>query len=206
MENAQQYWDRIYQTKQPDQVSWYAAHLNRSLGLITAAAPDTNARVIDVGAGESTLVDDLLERGYSAVSVLDLSEAALAVTKARLHSRAAQVTWYVGDVTRTALPEGAFDVWHDRAVFHFLVDPADRAAYVAQVMRSVKPGGHVIVATFGPAGPLSCSGLDTVRYSADELHGQFGTQFRLLDHSTEEHVTPWGAMQQFTYCYCRVNP
>lgn len=204
METSQQHWEHVYRTKQPDQVSWYAEHLNRSLELIVAAATGPQCRIIDVGGGESTLVDDLLDAGYRHVSVLDLSDTALAVTRDRLGQRQHDVTWHTGNVTTVALPESHFDVWHDRAVFHFLTDPADRAAYVAQVRRAVKPGGHVIVATFGPAGPLQCSGLDTVRYSADELHGQFGSQFQLLRHTTEDHITPWGAQQQFTYCYCRV--
>lgn len=206
METAQHHWNRVYSTRQPDQVSWYAEHLSRSLEFISAAAPDLGARIIDVGAGESTLVDDLLDAGYRNISLLDLSDAALAATRNRLQERQHGLACHVGDVTTLDLSEAHFDVWHDRAVFHFLTDPADRAAYVAQVRRAVKPGGHVIVATFGPAGPLSCSGLDTVRYSADELHGQFGPQFQLLRHELEDHVTPWGTQQQFTYCYCRIAP
>lgn len=205
METSQQHWERVYRTKQPDQVSWYAAHLNQSLELISAAAPSTKCSIIDVGGGESTLVDDLLHVGYLDVNVLDLSDTALSVTKERLQQRQHEVTWLVGDVTTVELPKAHFDVWHDRAVFHFLTNPADRASYVAQVRRSVKPGGYVIVATFGPAGPLSCSGLDIVRYSADELHSQFGSHFHLLKHATEDHVTPWGSNQQFTYCYCRME-
>lgn len=205
METSHQHWERVYRTRQPDQVSWYAAHLNQSLELISAAAPSTKCSIIDVGGGESTLVDDLLHVGYLDVNVLDLSDTALSVTKARLQQRQHEVTWLVGDVTTVDLPEAHFDVWHDRAVFHFLTSQADRDAYVAQVRRCVKPGGYVIVATFGPAGPLSCSGLDTVRYSADELHSQFGSHFHLLKHTTEDHVTPWGSNQQFTYCYCRME-
>lgn len=204
MDNTQEHWNHIYQTKQPDQVSWYAPHLDRSLALITKAAPEQSANIIDVGAGESTLVDDLLDKGYTNVSVLDLSEAALSVAKNRLGQRKDLVRWYVGDVTATPLPERYFDVWHDRAVFHFLTEPAQRAAYVSQVMKSVKRGGYVIVATFGPNGPLSCSGLDIVRYSPTELHQQFGDQFQMVGHDQENHVTPFGTVQQFVYCYCRL--
>lgn len=201
---AHEHWNNVYQSKKPDEVSWYAVHLERSLALITSAAPDKNARIIDVGAGESTLVDDLIDRQYCKVSVLDISEAALSVTKARLGARAQGVRWYAGDVTEFPLPEAHFDVWHDRAVFHFLTDRAARTAYVDQVRRSVRRGGHVIVATFGPDGPTKCSGLDVVRYHASELHEQFGGSFELVEHTEEEHMTPWGTMQQFVYCYCRL--
>lgn len=204
MDKTQGHWNHVYKTKQPDQVSWYAPHLNRSLDLIQAAVSDMDSRIIDVGTGESTLLDDLLAIGYRKVSALDLSEVALSTIKQRLKEHQSVVSWYVGDVTKMPLPEAEFDVWHDRAVFHFLTSPSDRQAYVSQVLRSVKAGGHVIVATFGPTGPLSCSGLDTVRYSADDLHAQFGPRFHLTNHSTEEHATPWGTVQQFTYCYCRV--
>lgn len=203
MEKTQDHWNHVYKSKQPDQVSWYAPHLSRSLDLIRTAAKDMSSSIIDVGTGESTLVDDLLASGYYNVSALDLSEVALASIKQRL--KASQtVSWYVGDITAITLPEAEFDVWHDRAVFHFLTDVADRQAYVSQVLRAVKAGGHVIVATFGPSGPLSCSGLETVRYNADELHAQFGAKFHLANHATENHSTPWGTVQQFTYCYCRV--
>ncbi|MEW6591392.1 MAG: class I SAM-dependent methyltransferase, partial [Pseudomonadota bacterium] len=148
------------------------------------------------------LVDDLLDAGYRHVTVLDLAESALAASRARLGERAQAAEWIAGDITRVELPAARFDVWHDRAVFHFLTDPGDRARYVAQVLRAVKPGGHVIVATFGPGGPLQCSGLDVVRYDPDALHAQFGASFRLLGHETEIHHTPAGKDQEFVYCYC----
>ena len=139
----------------------------------------------------------------AGMTVLDLSEAALAESRKRLGARAGPVTWLADDITRAVLPAGAYDVWHDRAVFHFLTDPADRARYVEQVLKSVKPGGHVIVAAFGPGGPLQCSGLDGVRYSPDALPAEFGAPFRLLRHETEIHHTPAGKEQEFVYCYCR---
>ncbi|MDB5854771.1 MAG: Methyltransferase type 12, partial [Herminiimonas sp.] len=161
---AHEHWNRIYETKRPDQLSWYAPHLYRSLSLVEQAAPPKNASIIDVGGGESTLVDDLLDHGYSDVSVLDISEAALCVARSRLGARSAAVKWIAGDITSIPLPANGFGVWHDRAVFHFLTDPEQRAAYVRQVKSAVRPGGHVIVATFGLDGPLQCSGLDVVRY------------------------------------------
>ena len=198
------HWEKVYRTRKPEEVSWYRRHLEISLGLIQQVAPRADASIIDVGGGESTLVDDLLARGYRRVSVLDISSTALDVAKRRLGPRASEVDWLCGDVTSIALDEHRYDVWHDRAVFHFLTAPQDRAAYVRQVGRAVKPGGHVIVAAFGPEGPSRCSGLEVVRYDADELHAQFGAQFRLVEHLTELHHTPGGVTQQFVYCLCNV--
>jgi 2-polyprenyl-3-methyl-5-hydroxy-6-metoxy-1,4-benzoquinol methylase len=161
--------------------------------------------VIDVGGGEATLVDDLVARGYADVTVLDISQAAIDVAKARLGPPAASVHWITGDITAVELGAARYDVWHDRAVFHFLTSADDRAAYVRQVARAVKLGGHVIVATFGLGGPEKCSGLDVVRYDAENLHGEFGPKFRLLDSVTELHETPWGTPQEFMYCFCRVE-
>jgi ubiquinone/menaquinone biosynthesis C-methylase UbiE len=198
------HWERVYRTKQPEQVSWYRPHLEKSLELIEAAAPDRDARIIDVGGGESTLVDDLLARGYRQLTVLDVSSTALAVARKRLGANASKVNWLRGDVTTVVLARQPYDVWHDRAVFHFLTSAADRAAYVRQVARAVKPGGHVIVATFGPEGPTTCSGLDVVRYDPGALHDEFGPSFQLVKHLTELHHTPTGSIQQFVYCYCNV--
>lgn len=201
--DARQHWERVYRTKQPTEVSWYAPHLAVSLRLIEEAAAERGSRIIDVGGGEATLVDDLLDRGYRYLSVLDVSATALDVASARLGERAGAVDWLCGDVTTYPFTRHQYDVWHDRAVFHFLTDPKDRAAYVRQVMHAVKPGGHVVVAAFGPEGPMKCSGLDVVCYDPDSLHDQFGANFRLLRHLTEIHQTPAGATQQFTYCYCK---
>ena len=198
------HWETVYRKRKPEEVSWYRPHLELSLDLIGVAAPKPDAHIIDVGGGESTLVDDLLARGYRRLSVLDVSQTALDVTRARLGAKADAVDWLCGDVTTFEFAEHAYDVWHDRAVFHFLVDATDRAAYVRQVTRAVKPGGHVIVAAFGPQGPTRCSGLDVVRYDPDALHDEFGARFQLVKHVDELHQTPQGAIQQFVYCYCRV--
>jgi SAM-dependent methyltransferase len=147
-------------------------------------------------------VDDLLERGQDDVTVLDLSATAIEVARQRLGEKGDRVHWLLADVTAFPLARHAYDVWHDRAVFHFLTERLQRAAYVRQVARAVRPGGHVIVATFGPAGPSKCSGLDVVRYDATSLHGEFGARFELVDHVEEAHRTPWGSVQQFVYCYC----
>lgn len=199
------HWENVYQTKAVDEVSWYRPHLEVSLRLVEQASSDTRAAVIDVGGGEATLVDDLVARGYGDVTVLDISAAAIAVAKSRLGPAGASVHWITGDITTTPLKAARYDVWHDRAVFHFLTSADDRAAYVRQVARSVRVGGHVIVGTFGPDGPETCSGLDVVRYDAEHLHDEFGPKFRLLDSVTELHETPWGTPQQFMYCFCRMQ-
>jgi SAM-dependent methyltransferase len=203
--DAQSHWEHIYQTKKASQLSWYRAHLEKSLELIVSAARSRDARIIDVGGGESTLIDDLLERGYQRVSVLDISRKAVDVTRARLGERADLVSWLVGDITTMELPKQQYDVWHDRAVFHFLTESAKREAYVDQVREAVKVGGHVIVASFGPKGPRTCSGLDVVRYDAESLHGEFGAQFQLVKHVEEQHHTPFGTTQEFVYCYCKMS-
>jgi len=199
------HWEKVYRTKQPTEVSWYRPHLEVSLQLIEEAAPNLDASIIDVGAGESTLVDDLLARGYQNVYAMDLSSTALDVAKTRLGATSSKVHWLCGDVRTFGFDPRQYDVWHDRAVFHFLTDPNDRVAYVRQVAHAVKPGGYVIVATFGPEGPTKCSGLDVVRYNPDALHDEFGNAFRLVKHRTELHQTPMGSTQQFTYCYCRIS-
>lgn len=201
MADRQQHWEKVYSNKAVDQVSWFQPHAASSLRLIEECA-DKGARIIDVGGGTSVLVDDLLDAGYRNLTVLDLAESALAASRERLGARAASVQWIAADITRADLPAAHFDVWHDRAVFHFLTDPDDRARYVEQVLKSVKPGGYVIVAAFGPGGPVQCSGLDVVRYSPDALHAEFGVPFRLLRHETEIHHTPAGQEQEFVYCYC----
>lgn len=199
------HWETVYNTKAPDRVSWFRPHLETSLAFIERTAAGRSASIIDVGGGESTLVDDLLARGYENITVLDVSETALEVARKRLGVAAEQVHWLVADITQTDLPPAAYDVWHDRAVFHFLTDIGQRAAYVRQVARAVKPGGHVIVSTFGPEGPAKCSGLEVMRYDAESLHHQFGVRFRLMESSKEVHETPFGTTQQFLYCYCRVE-
>ena len=204
METAK-HWETVYQNKTFDSVSWYAPQLGESLRLIEQLCPDRRAAVIDVGGGESTLVDDLLARQYVDVSVLDLSATAIDFTRKRLGDRAQQVAWFVGDATRHDFGARQFDLWHDRAVFHFLTEDADRRAYVDRVRRSVKPGGFVVMATFGPQGPQRCSGLDVIRYDDQHLHGEFGVDFQLLGSELMQHHTPMGTDQQFLYCWCRVE-
>lgn len=205
MIHSADHWENVYRNKNFDAVSWYAPHLGESLRLIEQLCPDKTAAIVDVGGGESTLVDDLLHRHYLDLSVLDISAAAIDFTKRRLGVKAQQVNWLVGDITRYNFGDKKFDLWHDRAVFHFLTDPAARQAYVDLVRGSVKPGGYVLMATFGPNGPLQCSGLDVVRYDDAKLHHEFGEGFQLMGSELSDHHTPMGKDQQFLYCWCRVN-
>ena len=203
--NTEKHWDRIHRERAPDAVSWYRPHLETSLALIEKVAPERSSSIIDVGGGESTLVDDLLVQGYRNLAVLDFSQTAIDATKRRLASASDHVQWITADIANSELAPSAYDVWHDRAVFHFLTVMHQRIAYIRQVARAVKPGGHVLVSTFGPEGPTKCSGLEVVRYDAESLHAEFGVRFRLLDSVKELHRTPVGTTQQFLYCLCRVE-
>lgn len=200
---SKEHWERVYSTKPADSVSWFQEHAAQSLRLIKNTGIPCSASIIDVGGGTSTLITDLLDNNYLSLTVLDLSAAALAAAKNRLGSRANAVQWIEANITNAPLPAHAYDLWHDRAVFHFLTSPQDRQAYVKAVLRAVKPGGHVIVATFAEDGPTQCSGLPVMRYSANELHAEFGAPFTLQGHEKEEHSTPFGTVQKFVYCYCR---
>lgn len=197
------HWEHIYATRASNQVSWFQAHADLSVKLIRAAGTPAMASIIDVGGGASILVDDLLSCGYTNLTVLDLSGQALAVARERLGQSASAVTWREGNILDVELPRHAYDVWHDRAVFHFLTTPEERHAYVQAVLHAVKPGGLVIVATFAEDGPTQCSGLPVQRYAAAELHAEFGEPFAMLGHERESHHTPSGIEQKFVYCFCR---
>lgn len=203
--DSKSHWERVYRTTSPARVSWFQPHAARSLDLIRRVSPPPGGPMIDVGGGASTLVDDLLDAGYQDVTVLDVSGVALAEARARLGTRAALVQWWEADILDAPLPQGRYQVWHDRAVFHFLTGASDRARYVAQVRKAVRPGGHVLVATFAADGPTRCSGLDVVRYTPEALHAEFGAGFRLTASVHEDHVTPTGVHQAFVYCLCRLS-
>ncbi len=200
---SKQHWEKVYTSKSADTVSWFQPHAESSLDFIHATGVGKDAAIIDVGGGASTLVDDLVSEGYADLTVLDLSAAALDAARKRLGGQESKVRWIEADIVEADLPASRYDVWHDRAVFHFLTSPEQREAYVQKVFQSVKPGGHVIVATFAEDGPEKCSGLPVMRYSPDGLHDEFGEAFTLLQHRKEAHQTPAGAVQQFVYCYCR---
>ena len=197
--NTQAHWDRVYATKSVTEVSWYQREPLVSLDLIERVAPVRSAAILDVGGGASTLVDALLARGYTNLSVLDIAAAALAAARKRLGAHAGEVAWLTADVLRHPFAPQRVDVWHDRAVFHFLTDAADRRAYVAQATAAVRPGGHIIIATFAADGPTQCSGLDVCRYSPDTLCAEFGAGFDLVAQAVEEHITPSGGAQRFQY-------
>jgi SAM-dependent methyltransferase len=201
--NRSAHWEQIYRTKGPDQVSWFQAEARLSRQLIERLVPDRAAPIIDIGAGASTLVDGLLASGYRDLTIVDLSASALALTQQRLGSAGSHVRWQAADVLSVALPSQAFDLWHDRAVFHFLTTAAERAHYVAQVSHAVRQGGYVLVATFAEDGPSRCSGLEVARYSPAALHAEFASGFRLLESHRELHTTPSGTLQAFTYCVCQ---
>lgn len=199
---TQQHWENVYQTKSPDEVSWYQPTPEKSLEIITNTGIPHDGAIIDVGGGASTLVDSLLEQGYSTISVLDISANAIVTAQTRLGNNAGRVRWIVADITSVELPSQSIDVWHDRAVFHFLTNPDDQQRYIRLVNHALKPGGHIIVATFAPDGPTKCSGLNVMRYAPEELHSTFGDNFMLMHSEQELHHTPFGTEQSFIYCYC----
>ncbi len=196
------HWEAVYRTKAATETSWYQPVLQRSLELIQATTIPPGAAILDVGGGASTLVDHLLAAGFSDITVLDIAPTALAQARARLGARAVCVQWITADIT-TWQPTRRYVVWHDRAVFHFLVDPALRARYLVSLRAALAPGGHVVIATFGPEGPTRCSGLDVQRYSTETLSAVLGSGFRLVRSQLEEHVTPAGKTQQFLYSWWR---
>jgi 2-polyprenyl-3-methyl-5-hydroxy-6-metoxy-1,4-benzoquinol methylase len=196
------HWENVYSTKGENEVSWLQESPAPSLELIELAKPASDAAIVDIGGGASRLVDQLVARGFENVTVLDLSDAALAAAKVRLGDKAAQVQWVAADVT-TWVSTRLFDIWHDRGAFHFLTDPADRAAYVACLDKAIKPGGSVIFGTFAPDGPEKCSGLPINRYDAASLGEVLGRRFELVHTRRHEHATPWAAIQRFQFSVFR---
>ena len=203
--NKKPHWEHIYESRAPTQVSWYQEHARFSLEYIRKTGIQKTDAIIDVGGGASRLVDDLVADGYRQISVLDISAAALQLARKRLGTYAAAVNWMEADITQADLPAQAYDLWHDRAVFHFLTQAIDRQRYVETVRHAVRVGGHIILATFAPDGPERCSGLDVVRYSPESLHHEFGADFEMVDSTRETHHTPFGTEQTFIYCYCRLH-
>ncbi|MBR1170682.1 class I SAM-dependent methyltransferase [Bradyrhizobium liaoningense] len=198
MSDRSTHWDHVYATKGEAEVSWYQDSPAISLAMIRAAGSDRDTAIIDIGGGASRLVDALLQDGYRDVAVLDLSANALEAAKKRIGQAASTVDWIVADAT-TWRPARTYDVWHDRAAFHFLTDPRDRAAYVERLRSTVKPGGHVIIATFAPDGPEKCSGLPVQRHDSASLAAELGPDFELVETRSETHHTPWGSSQAFQF-------
>lgn len=192
------HWDNVYETRGERGVSWFEESPAISLDLIHATDVDANASIIDIGGGVSRLVDKLLDEGFRSVTVLDLSSEALARSKARLGARSAKVRWIATDITAWG-PEEAYDVWHDRAAFHFLTEASDRASYAERVLRAVRPGGHIIIGTFASDGPERCSGLPVARYDGASLRQIFGQSFELIESRNHAHRTPLGMVQRFQF-------
>jgi 2-polyprenyl-3-methyl-5-hydroxy-6-metoxy-1,4-benzoquinol methylase len=198
---SKNHWETVYSTKLSDSVSWFQPHANSSINLIRETDISLDSSIIDIGGGASMLVDDLLENGFKNLSVLDISAAALSTAKNRLGDMAVHVQWIEADITQTDLLPSSIDVWHDRAVFHFLTTADDRRAYIDAMLHSLKPEGHVIMATFAEDGPIQCSGLPIVRYTAEKLYAEIGDCFSLVKSIKEAHQTPTGSVQQFIYCH-----
>lgn len=203
MFDSRAHWEAIYGAKSSKEVSWYAPHLEKSLELILGLGLAKNAAIIDVGGGASTLPDDLLFKGFNNITVLDVSSAALKGSKDRLGEKAGLIHWLEADITQALLGVDHYDLWHDRAVFHFLTKPEDRQRYVKNLTTSIKNGAYFLIATFGPNGPLKCSGLEIVRYSPEALQSELGKAFRLEKHFLEIHDTPFGTRQEFLHCLFR---
>jgi len=204
--NREEHWQKVYQSRAADAVSWYRPQLAVSLELLELAGLSAESRLIDVGGGASTLVDDLIARGLKGITILDVSRAALAVARQRLGERARDVTWLVTDLLQAELPEGGFDLWHDRAVLHFLADPADTARYAAQAARAIRTGGHAVISGFAPDGPERCSGLPVARRSAGDIAAILAPAFHLVWQCAEKHLTPGGSEQSFAYALLRREP
>jgi ubiquinone/menaquinone biosynthesis C-methylase UbiE len=202
--DSKEHWEQVYIGKPPDRLGWYKPRLQTSLEWIDALGLETDQPIIDVGAGASTLIDDLLATGHSAITVIDIAEPALELLRSRLGSKSTAVNWLCGDITSIELPENAFALWHDRAVFHFLTEAPQRERYKENLYRALQPGGHLIIGTFAPEAPPRCSGLPVKRYDLELLCDTLGTAFELRRHQKEMHVTPGGVEQMYLYCEFRL--
>jgi SAM-dependent methyltransferase len=203
-EARKSHWQQVYTTREHTAVSWFQPVPVKSLDLIRSTGAPASAAIIDVGAGASTLADHLLTDGYADISVLDIAPAAFGQARARLGAKAARIHWLESDVTEFE-PSRRYSIWHDRAVFHFLTAIADRNRYLQVLRAALQPDGHFLLATFGPEGPLRCSGLEIERYSVDRLQALLGTDFRLRHHELDEHRTPTGGVQQFLYGWWQLS-
>lgn len=201
MIGSKAHWENIYKTKSSKDVSWYTPHLDKSMELILNLNLSKDTAIIDIGGGASTLPDDLLAKGFKNLTVLDISAEAIKVSKDRLGNKVNLVQWIEADVTQATLKSNLYNLWHDRAVFHFLTNSDDRKKYVEHLKQSLKLGGHAIISTFSLKGPLKCSGLEIARYSPGILHAELGNEFKLIESFEEEHATPFGTTQAFVYCH-----
>jgi SAM-dependent methyltransferase len=201
--NQKDHWEQVYSTRPTEKLGWYEPHLQTSLSWIKGLSLSIDAGIIDVGGGASTLVDDLLDAGYRSITVLDISKKALSLAKARLGEKAGLVTWLDGDIASVDLPTHSYELWHDRAVFHFLIMFEQQQKYRDNLLKALKPGGHLIIGTFAPEAPPKCSGLPIQRYSPEQLRTTLGMEFELERHHKELHITPGGVEQMYLYCHFR---
>jgi SAM-dependent methyltransferase len=199
--NQKDHWETTYSAKAINKLGWYEPHLETSLNWIKGLKLPVDTPIIDVGGGASTLVDDLLDGGHRAISVLDISKSALSAAEARLGKRAGMVTWLEGDITSFELQTNYYELWHDRAVFHFLTEVEQQRKYQDNLLKSLKPGGNLIIGTFAPEAPPKCSGLPVQRYSLEQLSNTLGEEFELKHHHKELHITPGGIEQMYLYCH-----
>jgi SAM-dependent methyltransferase len=197
---SETHWRTVFESNDSTAVSWYQPHLDVSLGMISRTGVGKDCELLDVGGGDSTLVDDLVLRGFSSVTVLDIASSAIERAKLRLGEACGCVVWKQGDILLTPLPDRYIDVWHDRAVFHFFVEELKRREYVSKASNAIRPHGHLVIATFASDGPERCSGLPTMRYSQSGLAQEFKQDFILIESQTESHLTPQGREQRFIYC------
>ena len=201
--NKKDHWEQVYKTRQSDKLGWYTSHLQTSLNWIKELNLDADDPILDVGGGASTLVDDLLLSGYRSISVLDISEEALSLAKEHLAEKTDQVTWLTGDVTTVDFQPNSYKLWHDRAVFHFLIAHDQQQKYRDNLLKALKTEGHLVIGTFAPEAPAMCSGLPIQRYSVEQLENTLGDEFELLRHHKELHITPGGVEQMYLYCHFR---
>ncbi len=205
MSDQQSHWERIYRKRRPEELSWFQQKPERSLGMIEQLSLPRSAAIIDVGGGASSLVDFLLQQGWQDLTVLDISGAALQQARARLGKQAQRISWIEADITRFS-SERRYTLWHDRAVFHFLTDEADRRNYMEVLTKSLEPGGYLLMATFAKDGPQKCSGLNVVQYCPESLASELGKPFSLKESQRETHTTQGGVEQRFVYCLFQYRP
>ena len=201
--DRKKHWEQVYSTKSTEKLGWYKPHLQTSLTWIKELNLAADAPIIDVGGGASTLVDDLLDAGYRSITVLDISEKALSSVRARLGKKTELVTWLNCDITSVDLPTHHYELWHDRAAFHFLTELDQQRKYRDKLLKALKPGGRLIIGTFAPEAPPKCSGLPVQRYSQEQLGDTLGGEFELVRHQKEQHITPGGVEQMYLYCHFR---
>jgi SAM-dependent methyltransferase len=204
--NRKEHWEHVYASKPTDRLGWYKPSLETSLAWIRELGLKPDAPIIDVGCGASTLVDELLHEGYRAITALDISQQALSALRGRLGEREAKVKWLIADITRAELPREHYELWHDRAVFHFLIEAKERRRYRDKLLTALQPDGHLIIGVFAPEAPSKCSGLPVARYDHERLANTVGNELELIRHHKEMHITPGGVEQMYLYCLFRRRP